>query len=74
MMPFLAACASADEGNAGLMSAITQCQEPRPQACTMDYRPVCASRRDGSKKTYSNGCNACADADVVSWVENACAE
>ena len=74
MVPFLAACTSADKGKAGLMSDITRCEEPRPQVCTMDYRPVCASRRDGTTKTYSNGCGACSDIEVVSWVENACTE
>jgi hypothetical protein len=74
MVPFLAACTSVGKGKAGLMSGITQCEEPRPRVCTMDYRPVCASLRDGETKTYSNGCNACADADVIAWVENACAQ
>ena len=52
----------------------TICQDPRPQVCTMDYRPVCATLEDGTIKTYANGCGACADAEVVSWVDNACPE
>jgi hypothetical protein len=40
----------------------------------MDYRPVCASLTDGSVKTYSNGCTACGDAAVSSWIEGACAD
>ena len=40
----------------------------------MDYRPVCATLEDGAIKTYANGCGACADAEVVSWVDNACPE
>ena len=40
----------------------------------MDYRPVCATLEDGAIKTYANGCGACADTEVVSWVDNACPE
>ena len=50
------------------------CEDPRPQVCTMDYRPVCANLSDGTRKTYSNGCGACADAAVVSWSEGECPE
>ena len=48
------------------------CAEPRPQMCTMDYRPACGLRRDNSRKTYSNACSACADAQVVSQSAGAC--
>jgi hypothetical protein len=50
------------------------CEEPRPQVCTMDYRPVCASLAGGGWKTFSNGCGACADSSVEGWREGACAE
>jgi hypothetical protein len=49
------------------------CEEPRSPMCTMDYRPVCAQLREASiEKTYSNGCTACSDAEVVSYVDGAC--
>jgi hypothetical protein len=59
------------------------CTEPRPQMCTMDYRPVCATRDTGvrcikapcpssEQKTYSNGCSACSDATVSEYVEGEC--
>ena len=48
------------------------CANPRPQMCTMDYRPACGIRRDGSSKTFSNACSACADADVVTQAAGAC--
>jgi hypothetical protein len=48
--------------------------EPRPQVCTMDYRPVCASLATGDRKTYANACGACADSAVVSWHEGECQE
>jgi hypothetical protein len=40
----------------------------------MDYTPVCATLQDGSVKTYPNSCGACADANVKSWVSDACPE
>ena len=69
----MGACAA---GADKLMPAVgtTMCEEPRSQACTRDYRPVCASLEDGSEKTYSNGCTACADAKVIVWVEGPCPE
>jgi alkaline phosphatase D len=51
---------------------ITTCPEPRPQVCTREYRPVCAQLRDGSFKTYSNGCSACSDPAVTGYREGAC--
>ena len=63
----------------------TACTNPRPQACTTDYRPVCATRDTGircvsapcpssEKRTYSNGCGACSDPKVSGYVPEACAE
>ena len=48
------------------------CTDPRPQMCTRDYRPVCGTKRDGSRQTYGNGCGACGDAAVVSHVPGPC--
>ena len=59
------------------------CPEPRPQMCTRDYRPVCATRDTGvrcvttpcpstEEKTYGNACSACADASVIAYREGAC--
>ena len=70
----LAGCASGPEDKAMMSANATLCEEPRPQVCTADYRPVCGNLQDGSNKTYSNGCSACGDVNVVSWVENACPE
>jgi hypothetical protein len=63
----------------------TPCTDPRPQVCTMDYRPVCATRDTGircvttpcpstEKRTYSNGCGACSDPKVSGYVPEACPE
>lgn len=59
------------------------CEDPRPQICTMDYRPVCALRDTGVRcvttpcpstewATYSNGCSACSDARVTGYVSGEC--
>lgn len=69
-----------------LRSRITECTEPRPEACTREYMPVCAERDTGVRciappcdeatewATYSNGCTACADADVYRYRDGACEE
>lgn len=51
---------------------LTRCTDPRPQICTQQYDPVCATVADGSTKTYATGCTACADPGVVGWVSGAC--
>ena len=48
------------------------CEEPRPEVCTRDYRPVCAEVADGSVRTYPNGCDACADEAVQAYRPGAC--
>jgi len=60
-----------------------QCKDPRPEFCTKEYSPVCATKDTGVRcvttpcpstenVTYSNGCTACADAKVYSHVMGAC--
>lgn len=62
---------------------LTICPEQRPQICTMDYRPVCATRDMGvrcvtapcpstGQKTYSNACSACADVKVIGHIPDEC--
>jgi hypothetical protein len=70
----LGACVSGAPDKALAAEGATACEDPRPQVCTMDYTPVCATLTDDSVKTYSNGCSACADAKVKSWVADACPE
>lgn len=51
------------------------CEEPRPQFCTMDYRPACGYTRDKEAvKTFSNACGACADKKVDWVIEGSCPE
>ncbi len=67
------------------MGAYTECKDPRPQACTREFRPVCSNVDTGvrcvttpcpstTKKTSSNACTACADPKVYGYWANACPE
>lgn len=55
---------------------LVTCEEPRPEVCTRDYRPVCGARDTGIRcittpcpstewKTYGNACTACSDPKVA---------
>lgn len=61
----------------------TTCTEPRPEMCTRDYRPVCATVDTGircittpcpstEQRTYGNACSACGDKKVISHVPGEC--
>ena len=65
-------CAEKPTAGAGAVEQMTACTEPRPQMCTMDYRPVCAVLESGERREYSNGCSACSDPAVTGYVEGAC--
>ena len=45
------------------------CKSPRPQICTMQYAPVCGKP---TNKTYSNGCFACKDTNVLYFTRGKC--
>lgn len=80
----LAACAvQQDKSSSKTDVEVTSCPEQRTQICTMDYRPVCATRDTGvrcvttpcpssEQKTYSNACSACADAKVIGYIIDEC--
>ena len=51
---------------------IILCEEPRPQICTREYDPVCATFQDGTTKTGSTGCTSCSDPQVVGYRKGAC--
>ena len=59
------------------------CSDPRPEICTMDYTPVCATRDNGRRcltlpcestetATYSNACSACSDPRVIYHLPGEC--
>ena len=68
-------CASSSEKNdinePGAIDVIL-CEEPRPQVCTREYRPVCATFQDGSSKTYATGCTSCSDSLVKYYKPEEC--
>lgn len=66
----LGACASKPP----VLSDVTQCTEPRPQVCTMEYAPACATLVAGGVKEYASGCNACADDSVAGYTPGPCPE
>lgn len=69
----ISACATVDEGNiTSSASAKTACQDPRPEMCTREYNPVCATYKNDSKKTAATGCTACSDSEVTGYIAGAC--
>jgi len=48
------------------------CQDPRPQICTADYRPVCGQSGSGPTQTYGNACSACGDNAVIGFFQGEC--
>jgi len=68
----LAGCAGGRGPAAAAQPAEMICVEPRPEVCTMDYRPVCARLVTGDYRTYANACAACADPSVVGHLPGAC--
>jgi hypothetical protein len=82
---FLTSCVSSKPQQNSFAPEYKQCPELRPQMCTREYMPVCATRDTGvrcitapcpssEQRTYSNGCEACADAKVLGYSPNACAQ
>lgn len=82
---FALACAQPDAKPLPPRAESTPCEEPRPEMCTREYRPVCADRDTGvrcittpcpstEQVTYGNACTACSDAKVIRHRPGACEE
>ena len=74
----LVACATTSEeknniNEPGALDLIL-CEEPRPQVCTREYNPVCATLKDGGTKTGPTGCTSCSDPEVVGYKMGACSK
>lgn len=67
-MIVIAGCASPTKNT----PLTTQCTDPRPQVCTMEYAPVCAVREGGVRAEASSACNACADDKITGYVLGPC--
>lgn len=76
-------CIACSAKTAAVNPLTVQCTDPRPQICTMDYTPVCATKdnrvrcvttpcQSTETKTYSNGCGACANPAVISYIPGEC--
>lgn len=79
----LFACTNQEKNLPEIEVTRIECTNPRPEICTQDYRPVCATKDNGvrcvttpcdstDEVTYSNACSACADSDVYSYQAGAC--
>lgn len=70
----LASCSTAPKPAppGALLPGEQACTNPRPEVCTMEYRPVCGTDLNGKKMEFSNECSACLNVDVVSWEEGLC--
>lgn len=51
---------------------LIECTDPRPEMCTMDYRPVCGKLGDGTYSEYSNACVSCSDPEVIGYRDGNC--
>ena len=73
----LAACSPLDDTTLDASSEIKTvtaivCTDPRPEICTMEYRPVCASGLSGEPTTFSSACSACSDQKVLHYKIGEC--
>lgn len=73
----LAACSPLDDTTLDASSEIKivtaiVCTDPRPEICTMEYRPVCASGLSGEPTTFSSACSACSDQKVLHYKIGEC--
>ena len=81
----IAGCETATVDTSADITIDTECQDPRPDMCTEEYRPVCALRDTGVRcvttpcpsaewKTYGNACAACSDTDVMGYRLEECGD
>jgi len=80
---FIVGCGSSSVDSLADFKLDGKCEDPRPELCTMDYRPVCALRDTGVRcvttpcpstewNTYSNACSACSDPAVRGYKYGEC--
>ncbi len=65
------------------VAGLIECKDPRPEICTREYRPVCATRDTGvrclttpcqstEKVTKATACTACSDPKISGYILGAC--
>lgn len=64
--------ACARSSNNSLIELEFECPRERSDVCIELYDPVCAVKLDGNTKTYSSGCHACLNEDVVGFNPSPC--
>ena len=80
---FCSSCATTETPTHKDASERVRCSDPRPQICTREYMPVCATRDTGvrcvttpchstEEVTYSTGCTACSDPKVSHYRTGKC--
>lgn len=76
---FLIACQADLKVKQPFTNTLVQCKSPRPEICTEQYLPVCASKDTGIRcvttpcpseenVTYGNACSACSDPKVHGYI------
>ena len=70
---FAAPCfTSCDTNSDNEIIVDNKCTEQRPEVCTREYDPVCGYKSDGTSKTYSNGCSACTEKEIIGYNYGEC--
>jgi len=75
----LSACQAGSKVKEPFTDTFVQCKSPRPEVCTEQYLPVCASKDTGIRcvttpcpstenVTYDNACSACSDPKVHGYI------
>jgi len=49
-----------------------KCTDDRPQLCTMQYEPVCATLKNTTERSYSSACAACSAEGTRGYTLGAC--
>lgn len=72
LLAALAACQPVSEQARVAAEFPLRCPDTRPEVCTQQYDPVCASTGAGRRQTFSNACHACADRRVQAYRPGRC--
>ena len=71
-MAALNGCQTIADHNEVVSGAVIACPDERPEMCTEQYDPVCATLSSGQRISFPNACHACADGEVINYRAGAC--